>query len=195
MTVSTSHQQIVSASIIFLIVGLIVGYVIGIGTMRSPIVGSAVTVTMTVEAPVVVEYCFTPIEACADLVTKWIGRANSSVHVLMYAFTLDTVAEALVAAKNRGVDVKIVMESHNAFSSGSEYEHLRQAGVDVRLDSNSAEMHHKVAIIDGHIVLTGSFNWTMRANTENDENLIVIDDVVLATVFEEQFQRVYSQAT
>jgi len=193
--VSTSHRQIISASIVFLIIGLAVGYVIGAVAVRSSVVEKVVTVTMTGRAPSVVEYCFTPVESCADVVTEWIGRANKSAHVLIYSFTLDIIAEALIAAKNRGVDVKIVMEAHNAFSIGSEYEHLRQAGVDVRLDSNSAEMHHKVAIIDQHIVLTGSFNWSMRANSENDENLVVIDDVVLAAVFEEQFQRVYSQAT
>ncbi len=130
-----------------------------------------------------------------SLVVRWIDRANSSVHVLIYSFTLDAIRNSLIAAKNRGVDVKVVVERSNANEKGAEYQHLKNVGVDIRLDTNSGLMHDKVAVIDGHIILTGSYNWSAAATTSNNENLVVIDSANWASAFETQFQQVYNRAT
>lgn len=53
----------------------------------------------------------------------------------------------------------MVIEEENAYSKGSEYRRLLDAGVDVRADGNPSLMHHKVMIIDGEVVVTGSYNW------------------------------------
>ena len=55
-------------------------------------------------------------------------------------------------------------------------------------------MHHKLMIIDDRIVITGSYNFTSRAENDNDENLIIIDDPVLAQQYIAEFDRVYQQA-
>jgi phosphatidylserine/phosphatidylglycerophosphate/cardiolipin synthase-like enzyme len=52
-------------------------------------------------------------------------------------------------------------------------------------------MHDKVAIIDSHIIITGSMNWTNAGENQNNENLIVIDSQSWAQAYETQFQRVY----
>ena len=57
---------------------------------------------------------------------------------------------------------------------------LREAGLDVRLDGNPANMHHKVFIIDGHIVITGSYNFSRSAEERNDENTLIIHDPAIA---------------
>jgi phosphatidylserine/phosphatidylglycerophosphate/cardiolipin synthase-like enzyme len=48
-------------------------------------------------------------------------------------------------------------------------------------------MHHKFAIIDNRLLLTGSYNWTFSANNRNDENLMVIDDPEIIEIFQNQF--------
>ena len=53
-------------------------------------------------------------------------------------------------------------------------------------------MHHKFAIIDNRLLLTGSYNWTFSANNRNDENLLIIDDPELIEVFENQFENLWS---
>lgn len=53
---------------------------------------------------------FSPRRGCEDQVINWIDRANDSIHVLIYRFTLDSIGDALIAAHNRGVDVKVVFE-------------------------------------------------------------------------------------
>ncbi len=186
--------------LLLLIVGLVVGYQIGAAARPSsnaPASTTSVFATTTASAQPptdLVEYCFSPGGNCSSLVVKWIDRANSSVHVLIYSFTLDAISTALIAAKNRGVEVKVVMERSNANEKGAEYQMLKNAGVDIRLDMNSGLMHDKAAIIDGHIILTGSYNYSAAADTSNNENLVVIDSLRWASAFESQFQLIYSQA-
>jgi phosphatidylserine/phosphatidylglycerophosphate/cardiolipin synthase-like enzyme len=141
-----------------------------------------------------VQYCFSPGSNCASVLVSNFEKASVSIHVLIYSFTLGSIREALIRAKNRGVDVRVVMERDNVNATSSEYEALRLAGIDVRLDSNPALMHDKLAIVDGHIMITGSYNWTSAANNSNNENLVVIDDPRWAQAFEWQFQSVYSTA-
>ncbi len=140
------------------------------------------------------EIHFSPKGGCADTVVYWIGRANQSVHVLMYIFTLQNVAEALISAHDRGVEVKIVFDKSQG-SSYSQQALLNAAGIEVRNDTNpNGIMHNKVAIIDNRIVITGSFNWTNSAENNNNENLIVIDSVDAASRYESEFQNIWSQS-
>ena len=140
------------------------------------------------------EIHFSPKGGCADTIIYWIGRANQSVHVLMYVFTLPNVAEALISAHDRGIEVKIVFDKSQGSSYG-QYVILKAAGIGVRNDTNpDGIMHNKVAIIDNRIVITGSFNWTNSAENSNNENLVVIRSVDVASRYESEFQRIWSQA-
>jgi phosphatidylserine/phosphatidylglycerophosphate/cardiolipin synthase-like enzyme len=61
-------------------------------------------------------------------------------------------------------------------------------------DGNPYLMHHKVFIVDETTVILGSFNFSQNAETENDENLLIIDDPALARTFLDEFERVYATA-
>ena len=139
--------------------------------------------------------CFSRSMDCSSLIGYWISRANESVHVMIYGFTLDHLSKALIDAVKRGVEVEVVVERESAYWRGSEYERLLQAGVDVKLDGNPYTMHHKVAIIDGKIVITGSYNWTWSAERRNDENVLILMSKSLAKSYEKEFQRVWSTAS
>lgn len=128
-----------------------------------------------------------------DRILYWIGRANSTIHILIYSFTLDSVSEALIAAHSRGVEVMVVFEK-SQITEYSEYQTLRAAGVPVRNDTNSKLIHHKVMIVDGIIVLTGSFNWSKSAQEYNNENLIIIRSRYIATTYEEEFQDIWAES-
>jgi phosphatidylserine/phosphatidylglycerophosphate/cardiolipin synthase-like enzyme len=93
------------------------------------------TLTMTASGPWdLLQYCFSPGGHCDQVLISWINRANSSIHVLVYSFTLNNVSAALIAAHNRGVDVRIVMEKDNVGGSGSEFYTLRNAGISIKWD-------------------------------------------------------------
>jgi phosphatidylserine/phosphatidylglycerophosphate/cardiolipin synthase-like enzyme len=138
--------------------------------------------------------CFSRAERCDDLLTGLIRGAKDRIYVAIYSFTSDRLAEALIEARRRGVDVRVVMERREANGTGSEYPRLLGAGVEVRLDANPGLMHHKFMVIDGEIVVTGSYNWSAAAEEKNDENLIVIRDRAVAGAFEREFERIWSQS-
>jgi len=170
-----------------------------ITTTTSTTITKSFTKTVTVsekgEKVKVLEICFSKTMDCSSLIEYWITRANESVHVMIYGFTLDDLSKALIDAMRRGVEVKVVIEKESAYWKGSEYERLLQTGVDVRLDGNPYTMHHKVVIIDGKIVVTGSYNWTWSAERRNDENVLILMSKSLAKNYEREFQRVWSMAS
>jgi len=87
-----------------------------------------------------------------------------------------------------------VMEaSQNASNQGSEYERLNQdQNIEVRLDANPHNLHHKVIVIDGRTVITGSYNFSRSAETRNDENVVVLHDADVAASYLEEFERVFA---
>lgn len=136
---------------------------------------------------------FSPNGGCEDQILYWIGRANASIHVLIYSFTLDSIGDALITAYNRGVEVQIVFEK-GQISQYSEYQRLKAAGISVRNDTNSRYMHDKIMIVDGVIVLTGSYNYSENAESYNNENLIAIGSQYVAEIYEDEFAKIWDES-
>jgi phosphatidylserine/phosphatidylglycerophosphate/cardiolipin synthase-like enzyme len=153
------------------------------------------TVTKTVALGDIQYVCFSRVDDCSSIIIKLIDSAERYVHVAIYSFTLDSLGDALVKAKNRGVEVKVVMEREQAEVKGSEYGRLLKAGINVRLDGNKYLMHHKFMVVDGRMVVTGSYNWSYGAEENNDENMIVVSNPDVARLYEAEFQRVWGQAS
>lgn len=138
---------------------------------------------------------FSPDDGVEDKLVKLIASAQTSVDFLAYSFTSDTLAEALLERAAAGVTVRGVFDEEQAESNtGGEFEHLRDAGLDVRLDANPGQMHEKMFLIDGELVAFGSFNFSRSAEERNDENVIVADSAHLAEQFLTEFERIYQQA-
>jgi len=134
---------------------------------------------------------FCPEDHCSSVVIQWISRANKSIDLAMYSFTLDSIGDALIEAQSRGVAVRVILE-RSQVNQWSEYSRLRSAGIKVVLDENDNYMHNKFMVIDGKVVLTGSYNYTKQADTQNDENLIVIEDSRVAKAYEDEFNEMWS---
>jgi len=145
------------------------------------------------EEPAIDGVYFSPRGGCENQVINWINKANSSIHVLIYSFTLDSVGNALIEALGRHIEVKIVFEK-GQIGQSSEYQRLRNSAVDVRNDTNPSYMHDKIMIVDGKVVLTGSFNWSNNAENENNENLLIIASTSLATTYENEFQKIWNSS-
>ncbi len=134
---------------------------------------------------------FCPEDRCSSVVIDWIERANESIDLAIYSFTLDSIGDALVRAHDRGVRVRVIMEREQ-LNRWSEYSRLRDAGVKVKLDGNPAYMHNKFMVIDGRVVLTGSYNYTKQADTRNDENLLILVGEDVAGAYEAEFNEMWS---
>lgn len=149
-----------------------------------------------------VEVAFSPDEGSENLVLKVIASAHHDIRMLSYSFTSAPVARALLDARKRGVDIKIVADQKNNTSedrSGkarAALSLLAEAGADVRLISVYAIHHDKVLVADGETVELGSFNYSDAAAHRNSENVLVNwKNPQLAKVYLEHFARNYRQAT
>lgn len=142
-----------------------------------------------------VEVYFSPEDGVAAHFLEKIQDAKTSIYFMAYSFTSDDLATALLNQMRAGVTVMGVMEEAQVASNiGGEYERLKAAGMDVRLDGNPHNMHHKVIILDEQIVITGSYNFSANAEKRNDENVLIIDNAEIADWYLEEFKRVYEKA-
>ncbi|MCH7921987.1 MAG: phospholipase D family protein [Nitrospinae bacterium] len=121
-------------------------------------------------------------------------NAQRSIHVAMFSFTLDSYADALIRAHERGVEVKVVLDKGQARGRGSDARKLEAAGIPVRYGAGSGLMHHKFSIVDGRLVTTGSYNATWRGTHRNNENVVVIVDQKVARSFEDEFRFLWDES-
>jgi len=119
--------------------------------------------------------------------------AKESIYFMTFSFTLDDIGDLLIEKHEDGLKVEGVFEKRQE-SQYSEYEKLKDAGMDVHLDGNSATMHHKVFIVDESTVLTGSWNPSKSGTTRNDENVLIIHNQGIAQAFSGEFSRVWAVA-
>lgn len=120
-----------------------------------------------------------------ELLIAEFDAAQERIDAAVYTFTDAAIAEALERAQDRGVAVRLVTDAaQSATLSGQQtiIARLTNSGLPLcaRGGVSGGIMHHKYAVIDGRFVLTGSFNWTDAANHRNAEDLLRIDDVLLA---------------
>jgi len=117
-----------------------------------------------------------------------IGQARESILGQAYSFTSAPVAEALKAAHDRGVEVRAILDKSQRTERYSGMTFLVHAGIPTWIDPAHAIAHNKVMVIDGHIVATGSFNFTRAAEERNAENLLILDSPELAALYAKNWQ-------
>jgi phosphatidylserine/phosphatidylglycerophosphate/cardiolipin synthase-like enzyme len=138
---------------------------------------------------------FSPHDHVQSALTDLISNAQSSIYFLAYSFTADPLGDAIRQRAAVGITVEGVMEADQVASNiGTEFDAFHTAGLNIRLDGNPGQMHHKVMIIDKQIVVTGSYNFSASAEQVNDENLLVIYSPQITAEFMREFQRVYTAA-
>jgi phosphatidylserine/phosphatidylglycerophosphate/cardiolipin synthase-like enzyme/DNA/RNA endonuclease YhcR with UshA esterase domain len=149
------------------------------------------------------ELYFSPSDKTTSKINAALNAATSSISICMYTFTRDDLAATLIAQKNAGKKVRVVMDNNT--DSGNEFATLQNAGVDVLLKNlspspSSALLHHKYAVIDAdkpspnNVVLTGSHNWSSAAETQNDENELIVHSQRIANLYLQEFKQRYVDA-
>lgn len=129
------------------------------------------------------------------LVIHTIESARSTLRVAAYSFTSKPIAEALIAAKKRGVDVQVVVDKSQETERYTSATFLANMGVPVRVDTRYAIMHNKFMVIDGQTVQTGSFNYTSSAARRNAENVLILAGVPqLASTYAHEWQRLWQES-
>jgi phosphatidylserine/phosphatidylglycerophosphate/cardiolipin synthase-like enzyme len=115
----------------------------------------------SVVSGVAIAVCFTREEDCAASAVRAINNAEREILVGAYGLTTGSgIVEALVRAKERGVDVRLIADKTTPCEHASGIEPLAAAGVPVWIDDQARIAHANPMVIDGAVTLTGSMNWT-----------------------------------
>jgi len=138
--------------------------------------------------PIVLAVYFSPRGGATEAIVQQLDKAKTSILVQAYSFTSAPIAKALVAAHERGVRVEILLDKSHLTERYTNAPFLSKSGIPVKIDSAHAIAHNKIMIIDGEIVITGSFNFTKAAEDKNAENLLVIRDKATAEKYTKNWQ-------
>ncbi|NWZ18507.1 PLD6 hydrolase, partial [Asarcornis scutulata] len=117
--------------------------------------------------------------------------ARRSLELCLFAFSSPQLGRAVRLLHRRGVRVRVVTDAQYMALKGSQIGLLRHAGIQVRHDQESGYMHHKFAIVDRKMLITGSLNWTTEAIQNNRENILIMEDAEYVQPFLEEFERIW----
>lgn len=91
-----------------------------------------------------------------------LSQAQRSLDICVFTITCDEISNAVMAAHQRGVKVRVVTDLQQSENLGSDIQKMRACGIEVRNDQDTFHMHHKYCVVDGCLLLNGSFNWTRQ---------------------------------
>lgn len=142
---------------------------------------------------ITIENYFAPEDKPEAEIIAELHDAGRTIDFMAFSFTSEPIAEAVAARLAQGVRVRGLFEARNAASRYSRDDFLAARGAEVHMDTNPYSMHHKVFILDGRTVITGSYNFSKNAAEKNDENVLIIRDPGIARSFTDEFERLIQQ--
>jgi len=126
-----------------------------------------------------------------------INNSKEQLDIAIYSITDQDIANAIVDAKQRGVNVRILTDATQSAgkSQTAALDILRDAGITIKINKHSGLMHLKVTIADKQIVTTGSFNYSKAAENQNDEVFVVVNNTQVASDFTNEFERMWNDTS
>ena len=138
---------------------------------------------------------FSPKGGASKELARLIKAAKVNVVVAAYAFSSKYLGNALSEALKRGVKVRIILDWDIARKAYSIDEWIAGEGIDLRfIDVKGGCLHHKFMIIDGKILMTGSYNFTNESEFRNHEAAIFTNNKALIQSFAAEFDRIWCLA-
>ncbi|HAN04704.1 MAG TPA: hypothetical protein DCW72_02540 [Elusimicrobia bacterium] len=141
-------------------------------------------------------YLFSPGSRVEERLAELIDASRSSVDAVTFTFSSRILADAVVRAHRRGVRVRFLMDKNMGKTAGLA-KLLFDSGVPLKWAGGRNEkgaLHNKFLILDGEILQTGSFNWTVNANKNSFENLIFVSDADAVKAYQGTYDWLYNGA-
>jgi mitochondrial cardiolipin hydrolase len=146
-----------------------------------------------------VEILLTREESIAAKIDRLIGGSRSSIVAALYRLNSKRLGRALGEASERGVNIRLVLDRTKYEETEATREIVASGRFAVRLTQGrkgqSSKMHHKFALVDETIVLTGSYNWTNESEEGNHENLVILREPAVFEVYRAEFERLWAEAS
>lgn len=143
--------------------------------------------------PSICEVYFFPNAKNEKHLIEMLRTCMKSLDIAIFSLTRDNFAKAVIEVFNRGIKVRVIADDECVKNFGSDVYKLAAAGISCKTD-NSAQyhMHNKYAIIDESVIVTGSFNWTSQAISNNQENLLFYQDKDIAQQYTNEFNNLWN---
>jgi phosphatidylserine/phosphatidylglycerophosphate/cardiolipin synthase-like enzyme len=136
-----------------------------------------------------VEVWYSPEDEPLKRVVQIYEHATRYIFVAVYGLTSPLAVKALVDAKKRGVDVRVITDRQRLDDAKQQtaVSTLREAGIPIKVNRHDGLMHLKQVVVDDEVNTNGSMNHTTSGNRYNDERLDVIRDHAIAVKAREKF--------
>lgn len=134
---------------------------------------------------------FSPGDDCRNAILYQLRNAKKEVDICVFTISDDIISDAILETHQRGLKVRIITDNDKALDMGSDVDYLFEQGVPLRTDHTRVHMHHKFALFDSELVLTGSYNWTRSAASSNYENIVLLNDAKIIKSFKNEFGRLW----
>lgn len=159
------------------------------------ILGIADAENVKLESDVNVTLGFSPNGGITDNIVKAISEETVGDILLVeaYSFTSNPIYSALIAAKQRGVDVRILLDRGQEKNKSSGWIACAKAGIPVLFDAKHAIAHNKVLVFVGKGVGFGSFNFSSQAEEKNAENYDIVWSKALSKKYEQEWYKLETQ--
>jgi phosphatidylserine/phosphatidylglycerophosphate/cardiolipin synthase-like enzyme len=142
-----------------------------------------------------IQIYFSPEDEVMTRIIPIVRGAQTNVRFLAFSFTDQPLAQAMIDRAGRGVNISGVFEKVGSETESAQLRSLYCANVPARQDGNPRFLHDKLIVVDNRYVITGSFNFSANATESNDENVIIIDNPQIASLYMQEFDKVWSIAT
>jgi phosphatidylserine/phosphatidylglycerophosphate/cardiolipin synthase-like enzyme len=136
------------------------------------------------------------VQACIE---QFAEAAATSVEAALYRLNNPALALALEQAHRRGVRVRLVLDRNKFEEDRTARPLLSEVSFPVRFlygrDARGSKMHHKFALFDSSVALTGSYNWTIESERHNYENLLILRAPEQLQQFRDEFEKLWKDGT
>lgn len=121
-----------------------------------------------------VEIYFSPQDTASKRIIELIDNAKETIYIPTFLITHKDIATALIKAKQRQVNVKIIIDANSTNTRNTKHALLRQNNIQLKTENYAGKLHAKTIIIDNEYLILGSMNFSNSGDNKNDENLVII---------------------
>lgn len=144
------------------------------------------------------EVIFARTDSIAEVIETLVGAATSSIDAALYGFSSPRLADALEEAQVRKLRLRLVLDTNKYRETAGCQRVLTERKIPFRLasgrDGAGGKMHHKFALLDRKLVLTGSYNWTVASEDRNYENLLILRSPDLVQAYRTEFTALWEKS-
>jgi mitochondrial cardiolipin hydrolase len=136
---------------------------------------------------------FSPGEECRNTIIHQINNSLNQLKICVFTISDDSITQAIVAAHNKGKQIKIITDNDKSLDVGSDVERMAKEGIAVKIDNTPNHMHHKFMVTDDRNLITGSYNWTQSAARYNHENILLTHETGVVKSFLNEFDQLWKE--